>query len=89
LKVVGSVVEMNRQVGDPRINEDGGAISGLLIRHLVLPNELAGTRQTMKFILDEISPNSYVNVMSQYHPCYKAFSIGRLNRRISSNGEFL
>jgi putative pyruvate formate lyase activating enzyme len=83
-----AVKEMHRQVGDLRIDQDGVAVSGLLIRHLVLPNELAGTRETMKFIADEISPNSYVNVMSQYHPCYKAFSISRLNRRVS-NKEFL
>jgi putative pyruvate formate lyase activating enzyme len=83
-----AVKEMHHQVGDLRIDQDGVAVSGLLIRHLVLPNELAGTRETMKFIADEISPNSYVNVMSQYHPCYKAFSISRLNRR-TSNKEFL
>ena len=80
--------EMYRQVGDLRINEDGIAVRGLLIRHLVLPNELAGTKEIMKFIAEEISPNSYVNVMSQYHPCYKAFSIRQLNRPLSKQ-EFL
>jgi putative pyruvate formate lyase activating enzyme len=80
--------EMYRQVGDLRIDEDGIAVRGLLIRHLVLPNELAGTEEVMKFIADEISPNSYVNVMSQYHPCYKAFSISQLNRPLSKQ-EFL
>ncbi|MCJ7829195.1 MAG: radical SAM protein, partial [Dehalococcoidia bacterium] len=80
--------EMYRQVGDLRLNEDGIAVRGLLIRHLVLPNELAGTKEIMKFIAEEISPNSYVNVMSQYHPCYKAFSIRRLNRPLSKQ-EFL
>ncbi len=80
--------EMYRQVGDLRLNEDGIAVRGLLIRHLVLPNELAGTKKIMKFIAEEISPNSYVNVMSQYHPCYKAFSIRQLNRPLSKQ-EFL
>lgn len=80
--------EMYRQVGDLRLNEDGIAVRGLLIRHLVLPNELAGTKEIMKFIAEEISPNSYVNVMSQYHPCYKAFSIRQLNRPLSKQ-EFL
>jgi putative pyruvate formate lyase activating enzyme len=80
--------EMHRQVGDLRIDEDGTAVRGLLIRHLVLPNELAGTEEIMKFIADEISPNSYVNVMSQYHPYYKAFSIRQLNRPLSRQ-EFL
>jgi putative pyruvate formate lyase activating enzyme len=79
---------MYRQVGDLRIDEDGIAVRGLLIRHLVLPNELAGTKEIMKFIADEISPNSYVNVMSQYHPCYKAFSIRQLSRQLSKQ-EFL
>ncbi|MGB8707409.1 MAG: radical SAM protein [Dehalococcoidia bacterium] len=80
--------EMYRQVGDLRLNEDGIAVRGILIRHLVLPNELAGTKEIMKFIAEEISPNSYVNVMSQYHPCYKAFSIRQLNRSLSKQ-EFL
>jgi len=75
--------EMYRQVGDLRIDEGGTAVRGLLIRHLVLPNQLAGTEEIMKFIADEISPNSYVNVMSQYRPSYKAFSISQLNRPIS------
>lgn len=72
--------EMYRQVGDLLIDEDGIALRGLLIRHLVLPNQLAGTDGIMKFIADEISTNSYINVMSQYHPCYKAFSSRQLNR---------
>ena len=80
--------EMYRQVGDLRLNEDSIAGRGLLIRHLVLPNELASTKEIMKFIAEEISPNSYVNVMSQYHPCYKAFSIRQLNRPLSKQ-EFL
>jgi putative pyruvate formate lyase activating enzyme len=80
--------EMYRQVGDLQIDGDGIAVRGLLIRHLVLPNQLAGTDEIMKLIADEISPNSYVNVMSQYHPCYKAFSITQLNRALSKQ-EFL
>jgi putative pyruvate formate lyase activating enzyme len=80
--------EMYRQVGDLRIDEEGTAVRGLLIRHLVLPNQLAGTEEIMKFIASEISPNSYVNVMSQYHPCYKAFSVHQMNRPLS-NQEFL
>ena len=80
--------EMHRQVGDLQIDEDGIAVRGLLIRHLVLPHGLAGTKEIMKFIAEDISRNSYVNVMAQYHPCYKAFQIPQLARPLSKQ-EFL
>lgn len=80
--------EMHRQVGDLQIDEDGIAMCGLLIRHLVLPHGLAGTEETMKFVAEEISQNSYVNVMAQYHPCYKAFQIPQLTRTLLKQ-EFL
>ncbi len=79
-----AVREMYRQVGDLQISPDGVAQRGLLIRHLVLPNGLAGTKEVMNFLAKEISPNSYVNIMAQYHPCYEAFQIPRLSRRIST-----
>jgi len=63
--------EMHRQVGDLVI-EEGIATRGLLVRHLVLPGGLAGSMEVIDFIAREISPNTYVNVMDQYHPCYKA-----------------
>jgi len=75
-----AVKEMHRQVGDLQIDEDGIAVRGLLIRHLVLPRRLAGTKETLNFIAEEISQNSYVNIMAQYHPCYKAFQMPRLAR---------
>jgi putative pyruvate formate lyase activating enzyme len=80
--------EMHRQVGDLQIDEDGTAIRGLLIRHLVLPHRLAGTKEIIKFIAEDISLNSYVNVMAQYHPCYKASQIPQLVRPLSKQ-EFL
>jgi putative pyruvate formate lyase activating enzyme len=80
--------EMHRQVGDLKIDEDGIAIHGLLIRHLVLPNGLAGTKGIMKFIAEDISPNSYINVMAQYHPCHKAFQVPQLARPLSKQ-EFI
>jgi len=80
--------EMHRQVGDLQINEDGIAARGILIRHLVLPHGLAGTKETMEFVAEEISQNSYVNVMAQYHPCYKAFQIPQLSRPLLKQ-EFL
>jgi len=75
-----TVKEMHHQVGDLQTNEDGIAIRGLLIRHLVLPNELAGTEDTMNFIAQEISQNSYLNIMAQYRPCHKAFQTPQLAR---------
>jgi putative pyruvate formate lyase activating enzyme len=80
--------EMHRQVGDLQIDEDGIAIHGLLIRHLVLPHRLAGTKEIMEFIAEDISLNSYINVMAQYHPCYKALQIPQLARPLSKQ-EFL
>jgi len=70
-----SIIEMHRQVGDLVINEDGLAERGLLIRHLVLPRGLADTSRIMKFIVNKISPKSYVDIMPQYKPCGKSFKI--------------
>jgi putative pyruvate formate lyase activating enzyme len=75
--------EMHRQVGDLKIAENGVAQKGLLIRHLVLPDGLAGTREIMRFIASEISTNSYVNIMSQYRPCGRAAEIKGLNTHLS------
>lgn len=76
-----AVSEMHRQVGDLVI-EDGVAVRGLLIRHLILPNGLAGSRKILQFIAG-LSRNSYVNIMDQYYPCYKAFDYPELSRRIT------
>jgi len=73
--------EMHRQVGDLKTDEDGIATRGLLVRHLVLPNGLAGSRTVLRFLADEISPNTYVNIMAQYRPCYRAGEHAELNRR--------
>jgi len=83
-----AIKEMHRQVGDLKVDEDGIATRGLLIRHLVLPRGLSGTKEIMKFIAGDISLNSYVNVMAQYHPCYKAFQIPQLAKPLSKQ-EFL
>jgi len=79
-----AVLEMYRQVGDLQIGEDGLATRGLLVRHLVLPRSLAGTRQIMHFLATEISPQTYVNLMDQYHPAFNASRFPELNRRITS-----
>ncbi|MEE9401899.1 MAG: radical SAM protein [Desulfobacteria bacterium] len=75
--------EMHRQVGDLVMNEQGIAQRGLLIRHLVLPQGLAGTREFMRFLAKEISPNSYVNIMAQYRPCGRASEVKALRRSIT------
>jgi putative pyruvate formate lyase activating enzyme len=75
-----AVKEMYRQVGDLRLDERGIAQRGLLVRHLVLPHRLAGTEGIVKFLAQEVSTNTYLNIMSQYHPCYKAFDIQKLDR---------
>jgi len=77
------VAEMYRQVGDLVINSDGIAEKGLLIRHLVLPSGLAATEKVVRFIT-KLSTESYVNIMDQYRPQYKANEYPELNRRISS-----
>jgi putative pyruvate formate lyase activating enzyme len=64
--------EMHRQVGDLELDESGLALRGLLIRHLVLPGGMASTREVMRFIARELSPNTYVNIMPQYRPCGRA-----------------
>ncbi|MDZ7262469.1 MAG: radical SAM protein [candidate division KSB1 bacterium] len=75
--------EMHRQVGDLRLDEQGIAYRGLLIRHLVMPNGVAGTREVVKFIAQELSRDSYVNLMDQYRPCYQAHRYPEINRRIT------
>ena len=79
-----AILEMHRQVGDLQIDAGGIARSGLLVRHLVLPKNLAGTRQIMNFLHDAVSPNTYVNIMTQYRPCGNAHKIKGLDRPISS-----
>jgi len=79
-----AIREMHRQTGDLEINEEGVAQRGLLVRHLVLPHGLAGTKGVVNFLSKEISRNTYVNIMAQYHPCHQAFQIPTLGQRISS-----
>lgn len=80
-----AVAEMHRQVGDLYLDERGIALRGLLVRHLVLPGGLAGTAEVVRFLAEEISPNTYLNIMDQYRPCYKAHEYPELNRRITSD----
>lgn len=81
---VEALLEMHRQVGDLVIDDEGVAVRGLLVRHLVMPNGIAGTDRVMEFLSKRISPDTYVNVMDQYRPCGEAHGDELLNRRLSS-----
>jgi putative pyruvate formate lyase activating enzyme len=80
-----AVREMHRQVGDLQIDEDGIALRGLLVRHLVLPEGTAGTAGVVRFLAEEISPNTYINIMGQYHPAWRVAerNIAPLNRPVT------
>jgi len=75
--------EMHRQVGDLKIDSRGVAERGLLVRHLVMPHGLAGTEDAMRFIVEQISPHSYVNIMAQYRPVYQASEFPDLSRPVT------
>jgi putative pyruvate formate lyase activating enzyme len=75
-----AILEMHKQVGDLIIDNEGIAERGLLIRHLVLPDDIANTRAIMKFITEEISTNTYINIMPQYRPYGSAYKIAGLDK---------
>ncbi len=77
-----TVLEMQRQVGDLKMDESGIAYRGLLVRHLVLPNEFAGSKTILKFLVEKVSKDVYLNIMAQYHPAHRACEFPELNRRI-------
>jgi len=77
------VREMYRQVGDLVIDAGGIARRGLLVRHLVLPNGLAGAAEIMRFLVNEILVDTYVNAVDQYRPCYRASQAPKLTRPIT------
>jgi len=75
-----ALVEMHRQVGDLVIR-NGLAVTGLLVRHLVMPHGLAGTREILSFIAHNLSPRTFVNVMGQYRPAHHAVRLDEIARR--------
>lgn len=77
--------EMHRQAGTAALNKDEIIESGLIIRHLVLPNHLSGTDQIMRFIARGLSKDTYISLMSQYFPCHKAEDYPELSRRITQD----
>ncbi|MFC1709435.1 radical SAM protein [Candidatus Omnitrophota bacterium] len=78
-----AVKQMHKQVGDAQIDDAGIIKRGLIVRHLVLPNNISGTEKIMKFLSKEISPKTYISLMSQYHPYYQAYKHPEINRCIS------
>lgn len=77
------LLEMHRQVGVLKVDENNIAVRGLMIRHLVLPNNLAGTEDLVKFVAEQLDPKTYINIMPQYRPCHKAHSHQDLNRSLT------
>ena len=80
-----AIREMHRQVGDLTLDDKGIAQKGVLLRHLVIPGGVAGTREIMRFIAGEISPDTYVNIMDQYRPCGNAHKYPPLDRCIAND----
>ncbi len=78
-----AVKEMHRQVGDLVLGADGIARRGLLVRHLVLPEGISGTDKVLAFLAREISTNTYLNLMDQYYPCYRAGENPPLDRPLT------
>ncbi len=83
-----ALLEMHRQVGDLVLDAAGLARRGLLIRHLVMPGLAGNTRRVLDFIAREVSPESYVNIMDQYHPAWQAHLFPEIGRRIVGREHF-
>lgn len=79
-----AIKAMHRQVGDLVTDDAGLAVRGLLVRHLVLPNDVAGSDAAFAFLAREVSPHTHVNIMDQYRPCYRAHDLPALARRITA-----
>jgi putative pyruvate formate lyase activating enzyme len=79
-----ALLEMHRQTGDLEVGDEGLARRGLLVRHLVLPGGLADTEKVVRFLADEVSPDTWINVMDQYRPCHEAHAHEGMGRRPSA-----
>ena len=78
-----AIFEMYNQVGSPKFDKDGNIIKGLMIRHLVLPNNINNSKKVLNWIKENINEDVYINIMAQYFPTYKAKEIKELNRKLS------
>ena len=78
-----ALLEMHRQVGVAKPDNDGLMYRGLMIRHLVMPNGVSGTKKVIEWIAENLPKDTYLNIMSQYRPMYKAFEYPEISRRIT------
>ncbi|MBA7655895.1 hypothetical protein ES703_63805 [subsurface metagenome] len=86
--VLKAITEMHRQVGELKSDKQGIALRGLIIRHLVMPNRVAGTKEFVRWVAEALSKSTYVNIMSQYRVEYKAYDYPEIGRGITVR-EFL
>jgi putative pyruvate formate lyase activating enzyme len=77
--------EMFRQVGNLRTDENNIAVSGILVRHLVLPNDRAGSQPSFKFLANQLSKDVQVSIMAQYNPCFKAKEDPNIDRKLTAD----
>ena len=75
--------EMKRQVGDLRVDDEGIAVKGLIIRHMVLPGNIENTKKSLEFIARELSPDTFVSLMAQYHTAHKSNMFPELSRGLT------
>ncbi len=78
-----AIIEMQRQVGDLVADADGIAQKGLIVRHLIFPNGIAGSEESLRWLVEEVSPHVAVSIMSQYYPTHRAYKYKELNRKIT------
>ena len=78
-----NIKEMERQVGKAIFNKDGIMQKGIIVRHLILPNEIENSKAVLKWISENLSKDTFISIMAQYFPTYKAKDIERLNRKIT------
>ncbi len=78
-----AIIEMKKQVGDLIVDSSGIAVKGLIVRHLVLPNDLAGSEESLRFISEKVGKNTFMSVMSQYFPTHKAAEYPLVSRPVS------
>jgi putative pyruvate formate lyase activating enzyme len=83
-----AILEMHRQVGVAKPNKDGIMQRGLMIRHLVMPNNVAGSEAIMEWIAENLPEDTYVNIMAQYTPQFKAYDYPEISRRVT-NEEYI
>jgi putative pyruvate formate lyase activating enzyme len=80
-----ALLEMNRQVGVAKPAADGLMYRGLMLRHLIMPNRVGGAQKIFEWIAENLSKDTYLNIMSKYRPMYKSFEYPKISRRITRN----